>query len=409
MAKVQKTLPYDKSQLGKIQTYPPHLDADGKYTMVAYGKVFRSMHWTPITDEFFEQVKRDFFSKPDHDDVINQLEKVMQGGFFEETGGTAIAKITKYYYHDLMAKCKVGDTLFTPEEAFSSKVVVEHLWAIAVNHNMHREKIESGNNPASVIFDACRMGGGKATRSVTQFKVGAMDQILTKYCPNGNMADPSCGWGIRCLGAIKNRVNYWGTDPNVPLVERINEMVSDIDTFCPSRMRFGKNKSTVKIWTTGSEIFHPSIEGKMGLTFTSPPYFDLEIYSDLPGQSFSKGMNYAAWVNSFVKPTIANCIRYVIPGGYVAFNIKDMHNGAPMETTFRYLMEGVGLKFVENLIFYNGTRPILNRDKNGVLQKKKNQNENMFVYQKPVDFDMDNIFKLVPRDYYDDPKHIAEE
>lgn len=67
------------------------------------------------------------------------------------------------------------------------------------------------------------------------------------------------------------------------------------------------------------------------LSFTSPPYFALECYTEdsfkgnlSDGQSAGKGDNYPRWVKEFMYPTIINHFNYLKPGGYYTYNLKDL-------------------------------------------------------------------------------------
>lgn len=67
------------------------------------------------------------------------------------------------------------------------------------------------------------------------------------------------------------------------------------------------------------------------LSFTSPPYFFLECYTEdsqkgdlSTGQSAGKGAKYTDWIKNFVYPTIVNHFNYLKPGGYYIYNLKDL-------------------------------------------------------------------------------------
>lgn len=69
------------------------------------------------------------------------------------------------------------------------------------------------------------------------------------------------------------------------------------------------------------------------VSFTSPPYFALECYTEdsfkgnrSSGQSASKGDNYSRWVKEFVYPTVVNHFNYLKPGAIYAYNLKDLPN-----------------------------------------------------------------------------------
>lgn len=83
------------------------------------------------------------------------------------------------------------------------------------------------------------------------------------------------------------------------------------------------------IYQTHDELIFYS--GIGDLSFTSPPYFFLECYTEdsqkgdlSTGQSAGKGAKYTDWIKNFVYPTIVNHFNYLKPGGYYIYNLKDL-------------------------------------------------------------------------------------
>lgn len=60
--------------------------------------------------------------------------------------------------------------------------------------------------------------------------------------------------------------------------------------------------------------------GTYDIALTSPPYYNLEIYSDEPTQSVHAG-GYQAWLESFLKPVIAGVIRLGVK--YSCWSVKN--------------------------------------------------------------------------------------
>ena len=82
--------------------------------------------------------------------------------------------------------------------------------------------------------------------------------------------------------------------------------------------------------------------------FTSPPYFNLEKYSNDDFSSTRYANNYQAWVDYFVKPTIENIYHYLKIGGYAMINIKNLSKSNPCFDDFKQAFEEIdGFGFVE--------------------------------------------------------------
>lgn len=139
--------------------------------------------------------------------------------------------------------------------------------------------------------------------------------MLSLYNVNDNYYDYSCGWAHRLLGSLSLEINYFGTDPNYLLVEKLKE-ISNL------YKRINNINTIVDIKGCGSEIYQPEWEGKMGLAFSSPPYFSLEDYK-IGEQSYNQGVSYDSWLSNYFVETVKNIHRYLIHGGYFLINIKN--------------------------------------------------------------------------------------
>lgn len=164
-------------------------------------------------------------------------------------------------------------------------------------------------------------GACKFAPKVANFSPNTAAKIYETLCPkeNANIYDYSCGFGARLLGAIGSKFNYhyFGTDPNERLCVQLNKMGEWFFNNCDK-------KSTFKVYCQGSEEFIPELEHKIDLAFSSPPYFDLEVYTDDDRQCENKYKdNYSLWVELYVKPTIQNIKRYLKEDGTFALNIKN--------------------------------------------------------------------------------------
>jgi DNA modification methylase len=59
------------------------------------------------------------------------------------------------------------------------------------------------------------------------------------------------------------------------------------------------------------------------VAFSSPPYFNLEAYSNEPTQSHVKFNEVNSWLDGYMRKTMENCFTLLKPGGHFAINIKD--------------------------------------------------------------------------------------
>lgn len=326
-------------------------------TIEYLGKTLVTDHNLPMSDELYQQVKQDFFAKPTLDLVHKQMKKVSKDGVMHN-------HITRYFFRDIMAKTKLWHSKWSVEEMFENKTIIEYFyWKINDNRTMFPITKTDSNN----IERAIALGGKGIGTFPSDFPMKTIDAILTNYNINGNYYDFSCGWGVRLMSAFKNKVNYFGTDPNYLLTERLNQMSSMWKEVVPSV------KTTVDIRTQGSEIFVPEWENTIGLAFSSPPYFNLEDYG-IGEQSYKPGVSYEDWKNNYLIPTIQNIYKYLISDGLMIINIKNFKS---------YDLEGDVIKIAEaNGFKLAGAEVLENIKRINCKQKLNNNDENCYIFIK---------------------------
>ena len=139
---------------------------------------------------------------------------------------------------------------------------------------------------------------------------------------NSKALDTSSGFGGRLLGffTAKNTAEYVGIDPNT---------ADSCNKFILYMSRYFTNKKAY-VNKIGSEDFtienYPQYENYFDISFTSPPYFNIERYSDDITQSHVKFNTYDAWVDGFYRNTIYNSCNSLKLDGVFAVNISWVDN-----------------------------------------------------------------------------------
>lgn len=290
------------------------------------GESINTKHYLEITEERRKTIEDEWYREPSQDEVDEQFRKIA-------SGSTIMSKVTMKYFNRLMSMCKIEHTKWTMEDLLKSRELV----GMILDKVQGSPKTFAPTNTEFNNFKRCIQLGGKGYAGYpTQFPLKTVDMVLNKYIPDGgNWYDYSCGWGSRLLGALRNGVNYFGTDPNYMLTEKLVEMTCDyfkangigfyyMDECGTDDMQLVESDECqrIEIYSTGSEKFHNRLENEMDLCFSSPPYFNLEDYR-IGEQSWRKGMSYRQWVDSYLRPTIMNCYRYLKSGGHFVCNIKN--------------------------------------------------------------------------------------
>ena len=68
---------------------------------------------------------------------------------------------------------------------------------------------------------------------------------------------------------------------------------------------------------------------KFDLVFSSPPFFDLEIYSSAKANSLIKYQGAEGWFNGFLMPSLYKACEYLANGGYLV-----LYMGEAQGTTY---------------------------------------------------------------------------
>lgn len=187
----------------------------------------------------------------------------------------------------------------------------------------------------------------------------------------------NCGFGGRMLGALssKNNYRYVGTDPNTETQYHLHELAEAIE------IATGREDS-YELHCCGSEVFKGK-PNSIDFAFSSPPYFDLEVYSDEPTQCFNKFPKLEDWLEGYVRETIKNIYYMLKPGRYYAVNIADFKVGGG--TVIAYVDEWIRISTEEGMplfdTVYLGVTARAGSKEQAAGELKK---ENILIFKKPM-------------------------
>ena len=147
--------------------------------------------------------------------------------------------------------------------------------------------------------------------------------------------DPCAGWGGRMLGTIAAGAEYVAFEPNTETYEGLLNL-----------SKFLGIQDKVRIIKDSALEMDKYDIGEFDLILTSPPYFDLEVYSHENTQSIKGCDTYSMWVSSFLKPLIELSISHMKVDGWSCWNVhnigkmkmiddvKEIHNGFSNQKMF---------------------------------------------------------------------------
>jgi 16S rRNA G966 N2-methylase RsmD len=133
-----------------------------------------------------------------------------------------------------------------------------------------------------------------------------------------NVLDISAGWGDRLTGflAASNTRSYLGIDPN-------EKMVTSYDRI---EKAFNNSNKKVEIVSDCAEHYQYRKEQTFDFIFTSPPYFNIERYTQEDNQSFKRYRKLHDWLELFLFKSLENAWNQLEQGGFLVINISDVYS-----------------------------------------------------------------------------------
>lgn len=213
--------------------------------------------------------------------------------------------------------------------------------------------------------------GGNVATNFHPMKAKA---IYEKYCPqNGIIYDFACGFGGRMLGALtsKNNYKYFGVEPCKETYNNLNILGNYIE-------KTTNRENIYKVYCLGSEDYRCKNE-YVDFAFSSPPYFNLERYSEEETQCYNKYPTIEEWFEGYVRKTIENIYNMLKYDRYYAVNIADFNFGNKrVEYVDRWIeiSKEIGFEYVEKISMKVETRRGIGHD------SSKEKKEGIFVFRK---------------------------
>lgn len=157
-----------------------------------------------------------------------------------------------------------------------------------------------------------------SSKRVNNFSPLVARDIYNYYCRDGfKILDFSAGFSGRLIGAsvsCRKNIEYLGIEPSNKTFSGLVNTKQFID-----KLNIGF-KSNISNDT--AENFLPTIrDNSFDFCFTSPPYFNLEEYSNESSQSYVKFSSYDTWKEKFLSVVIQETYRILKDESYFVLNI----------------------------------------------------------------------------------------
>lgn len=166
------------------------------------------------------------------------------------------------------------------------------------------------NNEFDINKFECIMFNTPQVKFCNNFQVSLASTIYKMFNAK-SVFDSSCGWGDRLIAAIALNITYSGTDPSQCLKPLYKKIIKTIG-----------NKEKHKVYNIGIEELDTNAIEPVDLCFTSPPFFDLEVYdNNNDSQSIVPYKSLFEWEKGFLIPLAEKNISILKNKGYFAFYI----------------------------------------------------------------------------------------
>jgi hypothetical protein len=141
-----------------------------------------------------------------------------------------------------------------------------------------------------------------------------MTKSIAKELDCRTVFDPCIGWGGRMVGitCLGKDHHYTGCEPFTKTFKGLEGIVKDLGL-----------ENQVKLYNSPVETIIEELDDKrFDMCLTSPPYFDLEVYSHEDTQSIKNYKTYEEWIDGFIKPIIEFVCKNV--DKYSCWSVKNI-------------------------------------------------------------------------------------
>lgn len=148
----------------------------------------------------------------------------------------------------------------------------------------------------------------------TMYRPQMAKMICDRYKPN-LVLDPCAGWGGRMLGAVASGAKYIAFEPNTITYQNLTKLA-----------KYLKIEDQVTLICDDALKLENYDIPQVDLVLTSPPYYDIEVYSKESTQSINNYNTYNDWAEHFLKTLIHLCLGKLNSNGVSCWNVGKVGN-----------------------------------------------------------------------------------
>jgi hypothetical protein len=218
--------------------------------------------------------------------------------------------------------------------------------ALLANVSMHSTPYKSEIRKMLIT-----MGG---LGNVTKYRT-ITSKAIVQFFNARTVLDPCIGWGGRMLGTLAASPDsmYIGCEPDPNTYSSLKQILDD--DALPKEVR----KRAI-VLQEPAEIGLERISrmgGKFDLVLTSPPYFNLELYT-AGDQSTNQYTSWDDWVNHWLKPIVLKSLSMLKPEGVSCWSVKNFRSDKayPLADVTKKIHEDAGWKLVKTVVMKGSAR-----------------------------------------------------
>jgi len=251
----------------------------------------------------------------------------------------------------------------SPYKCFEDNAALRRLIRRALTVWMDRRAVNA-NNLRGMLLTFSHTG------RVSNFRPTAAKAIYHRYSQDGDtLLDFSAGYGGRMLGCLPLDRTYLGIDPCREQIIGLRRMSAKLGKLVKVRARTVIHQACAEDFLTEQKA------RSVALVFSSPPYFNMERYSNSTSQSYIRFPTYEKWREGFMVPVVRQSRRVLKKGGHFIVNVANINGYTLSDDMFS--VAGEYFRHVRTLKLRLGHLPYL-RDEPGNAYKY----EPVFVFRK---------------------------
>ena len=308
--------------------------------------IYRTVNIIPITYFSLEGCKKELkaLGQKSHNIVDSKI----------GVGATAGQNFSRFWFPNMQEAYTRKDKMVSMRARFYDDTRLRRAISFCYKY---RDETDKSVLPQNIRRALDLVSGG----TIANFKPMNARAVYDYICPAfmGNVLDFSSGYGGRMLGALTSnlRYHYTGIEPNT---KTYNGLVALGELMTSLGLGSG-----FEMHHLPSEQFTPQ-PGYYDAAFSSPPYFNLETYTDESTQCMNSCANLDEWFANYVTPTIEMLHTALAKDAIYAVNIADYKDGKEefnIVVQWKQTSEQVGFTYQKQIDMVLNVRPGVGNDK----------------------------------------------